>query len=112
MGGEEGRLGLLVTLLTFLRYSPFLFGFLKKITFYEGRDQMPNERLAKVESEQLTWALLLGQPKAARPELPGEGPPPAPSPRPEVLPLLSPREGVGLGCSYPSGSPPPLVIAL
>ena len=52
---------------------------------------MPNERLAKAESEQLTWALLLGQPKAARPELPGEGP----SPRPKVLPLLLPREGWG-----------------
>lgn len=59
--------GLSVTLLISSLDAYHLFGFLKKITFYEGRDQMPNERLAEVESEQLRQALLLGQPKAVCP---------------------------------------------
>lgn len=65
-----------MTLLTSSLDAYHLFGFLKKITFYEGRDQMLNERLAEVESGQLRQALLLGQPQVVCPELPPEGPAP------------------------------------
>lgn len=91
--------GLLVTLLTSSLDACHLFGFLKKITFYEGRDRMLNGRLAEVESEQLRQALLLGQPKVVCPELPPEGPAPWRS---------CPCSGLGRGWAAHTRRAPPI----